>query len=598
MVPAELEGYTGTMASSDKATLPCTGKAVRATGVVVATALLMACTVAKPKLAEEVSTAANQGEDWNNSALWLYAASRAGSPKQECADVHGVLLEEESCKGALCRFSADLSKEWLGKCTKHVPDGAAAIEKVRAHSIEQASAQPSACAKEHEKLTDNCSTPECRGEAQKWATRCAESEAGPIAVRMLERAVERGGAPRDFRLEARSCATLSELQQAGARCGDSASCAEAFEVVSSFRAACLDDGKKKPNISVGAWQMAIQLGAGQGTEPIAVTANPPQLPTGSLPVMHTDGGGAMLRVCGKVVASPQEYLKARQLCEEGSIDFVRVFDGEQGPEVRLAKVYVNKELPFTALYPALRVNGELAHGEEVALGELVYVLGELGTGDEGVVKLLDVARKNARWMQLSVPIAELFRSNDLKLAPLLERIAKVKVDGAKKVYDQASLRGLAQRARTRPFADVGKEGQFELAGGGAAFFLDASKLMPKAMERYRAALDGLERSVRHFREPGPMELTIATEFGTSQAKTCGEAQGRMRVAQFQLLECASSSDGCADDQHQGFLKQWLDAREEAEQARRMLNIAMGALGEEGKALEKVARDARCGQPWW
>ena len=411
----------------------------------------VACTVEPPKRAERPSRI-DVGEQWRRSATWLFATTgSSSSPKAECVHVAEVLEAEQRCQGAMCKAAADLAWEWLDKCPKRAPERLEEMSTLQAALRDEADRRPSPCAEEFLELVDgeSCDPANVTSRAQRWATSCAEAEAGPLSSVMLERTVERcAGAEARVRLDTRSCATLSTLLRKAASCTDEKTCEEAWPDVEAYRARCELDGQK-PDVAMGILQLAVAFGAGRETQPLPVASTADRVGASEVPLALADGSGAVLGVCHRRVAELEPYLEARDRCAGGGsrLKVVRLFSkGEDGPELRVGSLLAPPSAEMVDRYPSLLVAGEL---ERLGKAQLEKIKADFaavleGSGDAAAPKLLGLVAQHGRWLASSKPVRAELKGVDEQLIAIFEELAHAK--GAAIDPSPADRRGVFQRA--------------------------------------------------------------------------------------------------------------------------------------------------------
>jgi len=558
----------------------------------------LACGAEPSKRAVQAPSRADVDKNWKSSALWLYATPGLGGGRAtECRHVHEQLKEESRCKGKLCRHGGELASEWLEKCPKLTPKSVDEVSELQGELSDRAEGKATDCSRElKDLLGDGCEPSACLERAQRWATECAESEGGPLTVRMLERAAERNSGGERVRLDTRGCKTLRGQLREGASCADETLCKKAHEQVKAHRERC-EQGDDRADIGAGVWQLAIAEGAAREPETLKIADDPAGMPDDPGLLALEDGSGALLRVCYERVTELDAYLKARDGCAEGSMLVARAQPGEDSRLLLVGRVYLPTPAPLTVLLPNLHMRGEYDHRQEKELAELRSELAAVLEASEAdsANKLLKLAHKHANWIGRSQAVREVVTAKDAALAPILKKLAATKVRGSSQVADVANLRGLLHRARTRPFADLRLDGEFGLGADTNGFFVNAGELLPEAMAGYRKALKPLERTVRRSREPKGSDLRIARDFGAESARACGAAQKQMRQLEKDLLACVFDLEGCDPAKQLALAEQWGAQRDAATRTRRALDIAMGVLG---KSSDQLASDANCEQPWW
>ncbi len=543
----------------------------------------------------------SQGEDdWATSALWLHATAGSPSGKQaECKYVAEVLAEEERCQARLCRYGAELATEWLEKCKTIEPSLASKTSELRGTFLEAKAGAATPCATELEGLLGGGCKPEtCSAEAQRWATTCGETEAGPLAVRMLQRTVGRYGGEDRVRLDMRSCPTLREELVKASVCGDLDSCREHWPQVKLYRKSC-ESKEAPPKLLTGVAQMAIAFGAEQTGEVVAVAKEPRLLYAGQYPLTLADGKGAILRLCWKRPADRASYLKMRDECQSGALEVVRVHTKKGGGrELRFGRVHLPTVLPLTTLYPWLRVVDEQLQEDDRALAALRRDLAGVmaAPSSEEAKKLLVLVNTHARFLRRSYEAREALGEEDGKLVFLFEQLAAVKVNNGLRVPSIANRWGLVQRAKKRPFADLGPEATLQLGSFTAAHSLTVQETLPQSMAAYLKRLGPLVVMVERGLKPGAGDVQVAKQFGRRQVEACDAALDRLVELEGELLACAFNLDGCSAEQQYSLGERWGQARDEVEKAHHGLDIALGVVGGIDDSLATEAANAGCTPP--
>jgi len=542
-----------------------------------------------------------EAEDhWGTSALWLHATAGSPSGKQaECKYVAAVLEEEERCQARLCRYGAELATEWLEKCKTIEPSLAGKTSELRARFLEAKAGAGTPCATELEALLGGgCKGDTCSAEAQTWATSCGETEAGPLVVRMLQRTVARYGGEERVSLDMRSCSTLREELTKASVCADVDSCREHWPQVKLYRKSC-ESKEALPKLLTGVAQMAIAFGADHTDEVVAVAKEPQLLYAGQYALTLADGKGAILRLCWKRPADRASYLKMRDECQSGPIEVVRVRSTKDGGrELRFGRVHLPTALPLTTLYPWLRLVDEQLQEDDRALAALRRDLAAVVAApmSEGPKKLLALANTHARFLRRSYDAREALGKEDGRLAPLFEQLAMVKVNSGLRVSSIPNRWSLVQRAKQRPFADLGPEATLQLGSFTAAHSLVVAKTLPQSMAAYLKRLGPLVVMVDRGLKPGAADVKVAKTFGRGQVEACDGALDRLVEVERELLACAFNLDGCSAAQQQALGERWGQTRDEVEKAHHGLDIALGVLGGIDDSLATEAANAGCTPP--
>jgi hypothetical protein len=539
-------------------------------------------------------------DDWQTTALWLHATAGSGSSHEaECSHVAQVLEDEQRCQGRLCRYGLELASQWFDKCTKLAPPKVAPTKKLQAQYREAIKAGTTACAKELESLLgDGCKPVSCAVDAQRWATRCGETEAGPLAVGMVQRNVQRYGGEDASQLDMRSCDSLRDELRKGASCDDQEVCRDLWSQVKLYRKSCEAEGQP-PDMVTGIYQMAIAYGAERSDEVIKVSDEPELIFAGQFPLTLADGKGVILGACWKRPQDRSSYQKIRDECQSGTLDVVRVRSSEGGGrELRFGKVALPTVLPLTTLYPWLRMVGDQVQEDDRDLAALRKDLAATvgASPAEGARKLLALANGHARFLRRSIDAREALGKQDAALAPLFEQLATIKVNGGLRVPSLPNRWSLLQRAKTRPFADLGEDATLQLGAFTAAHSLTLAKTLPKATAAYRRRLGPLVVMVERGLKPSASDLRVAKTFGRRQVAACDTALDQMVEVEGELLSCPFDPKSCGAEQQHGLGERWREARDAVDKAHHGLNIALGVLSGIDDSLATEAANAGCVPP--
>ncbi|RLB45835.1 MAG: hypothetical protein DRI90_28000, partial [Deltaproteobacteria bacterium] len=470
-----------------------------------------------------------------------------------------VLDAEQRCQGRLCRYGLELAEEWLDKCTKVKPSSVAPTKQLQARYRDAVKSGTSDCAKEVETLLGGgCKADTCAADAQRWATRCGEAEAGPLVLRMVQRTVKRYGGDDAEQLDMRSCDSLRDELRKGASCEDEALCRDLWPLVKLYRKSC-EAEDKPPDLVTGIYQMAIAFGADRSDEVVKVSDEPKLIFAGQFPLTLADGKGAILGVCWKRPQESPSYQKLRDECQSGTLDVVRVRSAEGGGrELRFGKVTLPTVLSLTTLYPWVRLVDEQVQEDDRSLaalrGDLAATVG--ASTAEGVRKLLALVNTHARFLGRSIDAREALGAQDAALTPLFEQLATIKVNGGLRVPSIPNRWSLLQRAKTRPFADFGDDASLQLGAFSAAHSLTLAKTLPKAMAAYRKRLGPLVVMVERGLKPSAADLRVAKQFGRKQVEACDAALDQLVEIEGELLSCPFDANRCGAEQQHALGERW------------------------------------------
>lgn len=568
--------------------------------ITLGTALVqIACGAEPPKQATGPMAGSTPRDGWKRSAVWLFATDRGASgPAAECKSVHELLVEEANCKGQLCQPGAELASEWLDKCSTLAAEQVDQVSDFQAAMADEAEQGPTACAKEFQRFKRiGCDRDKCLEQAQSWATRCGGTEGGPLGTRIVAQAVKRSiGTGEPVVLDARNCTKLAKLVQKSAFCESEEACKKAWPEVEAHRERCESD-ERPPDLATGLAQLGVALGSVREPETLLVSDDSDKVAQGEVPLALADGKGAIIGVCHKHPVTVEAYIRVRDRCAGARLTVARLFAGEDAGALRIGRLTIPSAVPLTGPYPWLAVAGEPTAAAKVRSEELGGALDEALAAPEGerVAKLVQVAHGFAAQIAESKAAQAALKARDAKLLPLIESLGKIKAAGAQQVKDRTALRGLLERAKHRPFADVRRDGKFELGAATAAYWLEAAALLPEAMTAYQKQLAPLADEGGAGRKLTAVERGRARQRAQGRARACVEAQERMKQAEQALLKCVF--DDCEDGDESGQLEQWMQAHAAAQTALREADLALGPMGAEIKAADVAAKAGCDVRPW-
>ena len=456
--------------------------------------------------------------------------------------------------------------------------------------------EPTPCSRDFDRLLkDGCQPADCAEKAQAWVTRCAEDEAGPLCIAMLQRAVERALGPEDApHLDTRSCAAMAKAVREAGKCPDESSCRDRAAEAEAYLAHCTTEDAK-PDVLTALSVMGIVLGAARDPKPVAIADEPKLISAGDVPLALADGSGAILEICHRPVFERAEYFAAREKCQGTRLGVARITQAKDGSrQLQLGQLLVPEQLELTRLYPWLTVAGE---DEELGKQRLEAVRTDLAAVTQAAdsaaaAQLLGFVDKHADALARSEALREAVHAADAKLVPVLRRLGEAKAAAMRGNRDTLAQRGLLERARTRALADVAPDGKVQLGANTRAFWLETAKLWPEASAAHVAALATFERTLQH--SPKPAATAVEQQLGRAkgQAAACGAATRERLGTEQALLACAF--DGCEEARRSELAQRWQHARAAAEAARQELDLSLAPLGQSALSAP-LAAEAGCGQ---
>jgi hypothetical protein len=548
-------------------------------------------------------------DEWSRippSKEWLYATSDFSGPhKAECDHVFGWLKGEAACKASLCEYGHELAVEWTTRCSSleetNVVDQA---RRLQTDLAARAAEPPTECGKRLEAIVrDGCGEDAtCLLTGQHWATRCAKSEGTPMAMRILQRVIERkqeqGAEP--VALDVRTCDELrADVVEAG-KCKDRFVCQEAIPRVETYRDRC-ESESELPTIATAVTELTVMVGGGKPANLIRVRQGSQGLHPADVPVALGDGSGGVIYVCDERATDLARYLGSRKSCRGGKMVVARAFSTPRGVEVRVGTLDFPDDSWFSTQYPTILASGEVELRDKEATAAFTSDLdkaAELGKSSGGVAEatriLLKALSTHALAIKRSPAVREALAKRDELFVPILKEIAKAKLATSKGFkLPPADAAGLLTRAHTRAFADLAVDGTVQIGAPSRSFTLDTSTLLPHAMEAYLAVLKPAK--LRKL----DAKVTAATKaLGTTAAQACGASEKKLQDTKKSLVSCNFGLETCDEARHTALAKSVDEARAAAENAFHDLEAARTIDVEDAAALGQAADAAACREPWW
>lgn len=557
---------------------------------------------APPPPTEPASPTAKAAEP--QSAEWLFVTDGvAGGRKGECAAVAAHVVEEASCKAALCAHGAALARDWLRVCKDIAPSQAAELEK-QAEVLDKKSVVMAAPCEEQVRgvLRNGCGEREsCTEFVQSWATRCAEWST-PLVVRMLEVAAERQSGER-VKIDARSCTDLLGEVEKHALCEQQFVCQDALPSIDTFKSRCQAKGKL-PSLQAAVTQLSIRVGATEKPEPMPIASSDEKLDPKSPLTSLEDGSGAVLMVCGKRTRDIKAYLEARKTCD-GEVVFARRFIGDSGPVVRVGSVAHPDDAGFHLRFPSLALAGEHHARYEAslvtfakALDEAAMLVVQSGKDERAIRTLVGVVNANLDEIRNSADYEKALVARDTALVPLFRAVGAAKRKGFHLDLEERKLAPALRRAQKYLLADIGMDGRVKVGGSTPAGSITWDDMLPKAMAAYREALEPRLKLLPRMKAQ-QRELDRLSLVADGAASRCGQAIKTYEESERALLDCAFGVQQC-DDARVLKLNAALDlARGAAETGYPETVLAIGSLVEEQRVgAWTAAKLAGCREPWW
>lgn len=494
----------------------------------------------------------------------------AGDHSKECEAVYQALESEQRCTASLCEHAASLAKEWMLRCEDVSRGRTTAVASLSATFDERAAQPATECGRRATAiLRDECSNAEaCRPLVQRWGASCAATEATPLVVRKLERAVSRAEGQEGFSLDGRSCSDLFAEVVRASHCESRRQCEEALGAVDAYRGRCLVPGEPV------SWATAMSLigvlsGAGRKATSLPISREDAQRgPDG--PLALGEERGALLRVCGEPVTGGRQVVQARRDCKGGDFTWAKAFEEQGGAVVRVGSLRFDDDRSFRVRFPTLHVVAEEVARAELALPELEQQLDQAaqqvraGATYEAWRTLAKALVANAEVLEHPRVAASLVK-RDEALAPALRELGKAKVLAARRAAATVDLAAFAQRASSLVLGDLREEGIVEI-GARAASHADLVESMPRSVAAYRDAVSEIATVLkqRNVKEVDPAAAEAAAQ---AELARCGAAVKEARAAEDELIRCAFGIDACEPDK--------IAARtQELDRAREALRLAV------------------------
>ncbi len=549
-----------------------------------------ACAPAAHK--SKAAPAAQPEFDWRE-ALWSHVTAAAGTGAEaECQRALSALESEARCRGTVCRFGAELADQWMARCAEPAPKSVTRATQLQTQLRARLDEPRTDCGTELDQLFgDVCKKGTCPVSVQDWATRCGETEAGPLALAMVQRTFaspEQGASP----LDARSCDTMRAALHRAGSCKTTEACQQAWRSVQDYRKRC-EYGGKPPDLFTAVSQLTIAYRAGQLDDVITLPPKASLIYAGRFPLTHADGKGVILAVCGHGPPDPATYLAARAGCARGKIDLIRIVAGKGGArQLRIGSIPLPTPAPLTHLYPWLAVVDEQLLADERALPSLSADLDAVLQAPKGevvadLVKLFDT---HAGLLTRSYDAQQLVTQKDAALVRSFERLAQAKLAGAPPLSDLANRWGMVHRAKRRPFADMALTGKTSLGVATQAHYLDLVDVLPKSVAAYHQVMGHLFRGMKYGKKPSEAQLDLAQRFGDQRATKCRGQLIKLREAERDLLACALQREACTEPHFKSLADDWMKAHAQAVKEHHQLDIALSIVaGGEDKLNELMSK---------
>jgi len=526
-----------------------------------------------------------------------------GGRKGECAAVATRVAEESECKAALCSHGAALAQDWVRVCKDVMPDRVADIERL-GEALRKKSVVMAAPCEEQVRgvLRSGCADrANCSEFVQSWATRCAEWST-PLVIRMLEIAAERQAGER-VQIDARGCPELLGEVKKVALCEQQFACQDSLPTIETYRARC-QAGGKPPSLAAAIVQLSIRVGATEKPEPLPVLPTEEKVTPETWPLVLEDGTGGVLTVCGKRARDLPGYLAARKACEEDVV-FVRRFDGDAGPVVRVGRVPHPDDPTFHLRFPSLALAGEHHARYEIALVAFSKALSDAtvlavqsGGAEKAIRTLVGTVNANLDEIRNSADYETALTQRDSALIPLFRAVGDAKRKAFHLDLAESKLAPALRRAQKYLLADVGLDGKVRVGTSTPAGSIAWDDMLPRAMAAYREALEPRLKLLPRYKpiQSAMDKLSMAAD---GQASRCAQAIKAFETSEQSLIACAFGVEQC-DEARVTKLEATLDqARGEAEVAYPNTVLAIGSLLEEQRVgAWTAAKMAGCREPWW
>ncbi|MBW2457162.1 MAG: hypothetical protein JRI68_21790 [Deltaproteobacteria bacterium] len=531
--------------------------------------------------------------DWRE-ALWPHVTAAAGSgPAAECQRALTALESEARCRGTVCRFGAELANQWLTRCAETAPKSVTRATQLQTQLKAQLDEPRTDCGTELDQLFgDVCKKGTCPVSVQDWATRCGETEAGPLGLAMVQRTFAGTDEGADSPLDARSCDTMRAALHRAGSCKTAQACQQAWQSVLAYRKRC-EYGGKPPDLFTAVSQLTIAYRAGHLDDVVTLPPKAALIYAGRFPLTHADGKGVILAVCDHGPPDPATYLAARAACPRGKIDLIRMVTGKDGTRhLRIGTIPLPTPAPLTNLYPWLAVVDEQLLADERALPSLSAGLDVVLRASKGEVlaELIKLFDTHAGLITRSYDAQQLVTQKDVALVRTFEALAQAKLAGAPPLSDLANRWGMVHRAKRRPFADMDLTGKVSLGVATQAHTLDMADVLPKSMAAYHQVMGHLFRGMKFGKKPTKAQLELAQTFGDQRATKCRGLLIKLRETQRDLQACALQREACTAQQRQSMAEEWKKAHAKAVREHHQLDIALSIVaGGDDKLTELMSK---------
>jgi hypothetical protein len=372
---------------------------------------------------------------------------------------------------------------------------------------------------------------------------------------LLARVVAKRSALPDFTLDTRGCDELRADMRGGLAC-TRATCRASLKKAQAYRSRC-EGGGDVPDAVMAMIEAAIFTSAGQVTAPTMVRPDPPKLTAADLPVLLPDHRSAVASVCDERAGDMDQYVAMRRACENGKIVVVKTFiNSSKEFDVRAGILDAPDDETFARRFPSLRAVGEIEARDgaakkalETELPKVAALAKDASTAGDAAHALAKLVREHGAAIVRSATVRAAFTAVDADLAPALAEIGKAKLAAAQGQLAAAELAGLAGRATSRPFADLGEDGAVAIGAAYEGARVEGAAILPKAMEAYASALGNLSALAKK-RPLSTKDARDAKTGATEAAKACAAAAKRAVVSERDLVACAFTMNTCAPDKIQ------------------------------------------------